>query len=304
MDTILKTPWPEFSYQDFQSTGYLLHMGLQAIGKIKLENTPFEPHWANVPLWLNVHGMTTGLMFYNHFAFSIDLNLLEHTVICQTTLGSRAQFKIKSMSVAEFVQELFHALQKINVDVAINFLPQEIPNPVPLDEDNQKREYVRELALRFWRILLSTQQVLLQYHARFDGETPPIGFMWGTFDLRDARYNGKAVPTTGVNAGYIRRNAMNEGQVEAGFWPGNAAYAQAAFYSFVYPEPEGIQNIDIEPATAYWNSELQQFILNYNDLQKSKNPDADLLKFYETTYAKGTKLTRDWEKEILSGEPV
>ncbi|EDR35858.1 DUF5996 family protein [Coxiella burnetii] len=35
-----------------------------------------------------------------------------------------------------------------------------------------------------------------RYHARFDGETPPIGLMWGTFDLRDARYNGVAVPTT------------------------------------------------------------------------------------------------------------
>jgi hypothetical protein len=44
-------PWPDLPYQDFKSTQHLLHMGVQAIGKLKL-TTPFEPHWANVALWL------------------------------------------------------------------------------------------------------------------------------------------------------------------------------------------------------------------------------------------------------------
>lgn len=302
-DNLLSTPWPEFSYPDFKSTGHLLHMGMQAIGKLKLY-TPFEPHWANVPLWLTSRGLTTGIIPYEKGAFSIDLDLISHKVICHSSLGLQAEFDLTSMSVADFIQHLFHALQKIHVDVSVNFMPQEIPNPIPLDEDSEKRTYDRKLATAFWRILLSTHQVLLRYHARFDGETPPIGFMWGTFDLRDARYNGKTIPTTGINSGYIRRNAMNEGQVEAGWWPGNSEYPQAAFYSFTYPEPQGIHNAKIKPEAALWNPKLQQFILNYADLQSSKTPDADLLSFYETAYQAGTKLAEGWEGiRITKGEP-
>jgi hypothetical protein len=52
-------PWPPLSYPDFAATQHLLHMGLQAVGKLKLRE-PFEPQWAEVPLWLSSQGLTTG----------------------------------------------------------------------------------------------------------------------------------------------------------------------------------------------------------------------------------------------------
>jgi len=48
-------PWPPLSYPDFAATQHLLHMGLQAVGKLKLRE-PFEPQWAEVPLWLSSQG--------------------------------------------------------------------------------------------------------------------------------------------------------------------------------------------------------------------------------------------------------
>ena len=52
-------PWPELPYEEFAPTAYLMHMITQVVGKLKLA-TPFEPQWANVPLWVTSRGLTPG----------------------------------------------------------------------------------------------------------------------------------------------------------------------------------------------------------------------------------------------------
>jgi hypothetical protein len=49
---IVYDAWPPLSYPDFAATQYFLHMGLQVLGKLKLKE-PFQPQWAEVPLWLS-----------------------------------------------------------------------------------------------------------------------------------------------------------------------------------------------------------------------------------------------------------
>jgi hypothetical protein len=300
-----KSPlWPALSYHEFTSTGHLLHMGLQAIGKLKLL-TPFEPQWANVPLWLTARGLTTGPIPYKTKIFSIHVDLIKHCVLLTNNAGEISQFKIISMSVAEFVKNLFTELKHIGIDAKINMMPQEIPNPIRFDKDTKKQDYNPDLANAWWRILMNSFRVIQIYHARFTGKSPPIGFMWGTFDLRDARYQvGVPVPTTGENAEYIRRNAMNEAQVEAGWWSGNPAYPRPAYYSFTYPQPKEIEKSRISPEKAHWDDTLKLFILDYDDIRREKKPDELLLSFFESTYKAGTKLAGWSEKLISSGKPV
>ena len=153
---------------------------------------------------------------------------------------------------------------------------------------------------------MSTNLVLMQYHARFFGKTQPIGLMWGTFDIRDVRYkdNEIAVPTSGPNAGYLRRNVMDAALIECGFWPGNAMYTKPAFYSFTFPQPEGIEQAKIQPAAARWDKNMYEFILDYDDLRKSKTPNEDLLAFFESTYAAGAKLA-GWDAKLIgTGKPI
>lgn len=295
--------WPELEYEKFKSTSHLLHMGTQIIGKFKLF-TPFEPHWANIPLWLTSWGLTTGLIPYRNNSFSIDLDIFDHKVIVSTISGNRECFNIESMSVADFASKLFLILKKFKIDLVINLIPQETTDPIPFDKDTEINIYNRALAEDWWKILIKTQQVMQQYHAFFDGESPPIGFMWGTFDLRDARYNGVSVPTTGANAGYIRRNAMNEAQVEVGFWPGNALYPKPAFYSFTYPQPKGIEDSKIKPGKAFWHSSLFEFVLDYDEVRSSSTPEKDLLDFFQSTYEVGTKLANWDEKLNTQGKPI
>jgi hypothetical protein len=303
MTSINYEPWPELPYEKFASTGHLLHMATQAIGKLKLL-TPFEPQWANVPLWVTSRGLTTGPIPYQPSVFSIDMDLIDHQVICTTGWGSVGEFKLDSMSVANFVKKLLAMLRDCNIEITINPKPQETPNPILFDQDTEQRLYNNELANAWWRILVSTNCVMERHRSRFRGKTPQIGLMWGTFDLRNARYNGTPVPTTGVNSGYLRRNAMDEAQVEAGWWSGNPTYKKAAYFSFTYPQPKGIEEAKIKPAAARWEKAMGSFILDYDDVRKSKNPKDDLLAFFESTYQVGAELA-GWDPKLIgSGEPI
>jgi hypothetical protein len=297
-------PWPALSYEEFKSTAYLLHGGIQAIGKLKLL-TPFEPHWANVALWLTSRGLTTGQIAYETGSFCIDIDLITHQIICTTSWDTSGKFDLAPMSVAKLTATLFKVLKDISIDITVNPMPQEIPDPIPFNQDTKERPYEAPLANAWWRIMVSTYHVLKRYHARFTGRTPPIGLMWGTLDLRDARYRGTLVPTTGINAGYIRRNAMNNAQVEAGWWIGSPNYPRPAYFSFTYPQPEGIEQAKLQPKAAHWNTTLGEFILDYDDLRQSKHPEQDLLAFFESTYQAGAEERAGWPPELIgTGKPI
>ena len=268
--------WPELPYAEFKSTSHLLHMAVQAIGKLKLA-TPFEPEWANVVFNVTSRGLTTGLIPYGLGAFSIDLDLISHHIFCTTSWGRTSGFVLHSMSVAELTKTLFDTLQNIGIDVTVNPKPQEIPDPINFTKDTVQRNYDAPLANSWWRILVSSYLVIQRYHARFTGKTQPIGLMWGTFDLRDVRFAVRQFkfPSPAQCSGYLRRNAMDAAQIEVGWWSGNEAYPRPAYYSFTYPQPEGIELelANITPAAAHWDKTLGEFVLDYDAVRTSTNPE-------------------------------
>jgi len=294
-------PWPALSYPEFAATQYLLHMSLQIVGKLKLTE-PFQPQWAEVPLWLSGRGLTTGPIPYAGGVYEVTVDFISHQVRCVTSWDFAGHFDLMPMSVADFLRFFFDLLRRAGVNVSINLKPQEVPNPIPFDHDEQLRPYESALVNRWWRILLSTQRVMEVFHGRFKGKTQPIGLMWGTLDIRGVRYNGK--PTSpGENADYIRRNAMNEELFEVGWWSGSDAYPKPAFYSFTYPQPKGIEKTTISPVRARWESSMGEFLFDYDDLRSSKSPDQDLLSFFESTYKAGAKYA-GWEPTLVgSGKP-
>jgi Family of unknown function (DUF5996) len=295
--------WPDLPYEAFSDTRYLLHMLAQMIGKLKLE-TPFESHFSNVVLWPTSSGISSGLIPYHEESFSIDINLRHHEVQLITSWNFFEKFALRSCSVANLYRSLFAMLSAANIDLSINPIPQELTSqPIPFDQDNAKREYNKELAVAWWRILLSSYLIMMRYHAKFHGESPPMGLMWGTFDLRDARYNGVVVKPTG-DSDYIRRNSMDEQQVEIGWWPGNELYPRPAYYSFTFPEPKGLEEAKIKPDRAHFDNKLREFIIDYDDIRHSDDPGKDLLEFFDSAYEAG--ITRaGWKNNLLiSGKPV
>lgn len=288
--------WPEFSYSDFESTGYLLHRIFQAVGKLKL-TTPFEPHWANVALWVTGRGLTSGPIPFKDMTFTVDIDLMAQQIQCSNSLGQFDGFSLHSISVAEQIALLFKTLDGIGIDLTINQRPQEIPHPIAFDKDTALRIYHPELALTWWQILKSTHQVLKRYHAKFKGITPPVGLMWGTMDLRDARYKGSSVPVK-PGSNIIDRNAWDDVQLESGWWAGSEAYPRPAFFSLAFPLPAGLEQVKIKPAVAAWNDTLKEFLLDYDELRVLKNPDQELLAFFESSYQAAADLM-GWDAKLI-----
>ncbi|HVV68236.1 MAG TPA: DUF5996 family protein [Gammaproteobacteria bacterium] len=295
-------PWPALPYEAFAPTAYLLHMTVQVIGKLKL-TAPFEPHWDHVPLWVTTNGLSSGLIPYGDGNFTIEMDLNTHELLIQTSWGQKGGLALTSRSVAEFTHLLFNTLHSLDIKITINTHPQEVPNPIPFEEDKQIRPYDASLAHTWWQILVSSQRVMECYHAGFLGRTPAIGLMWGTFDLRDVRYNGRKIPID-QKMDFITRNAMDAEMIEVGWWPGNETWPQAAYFSFTYPQPKGLEDIKIQPASASWNKELSEFILNYEAIRTAKNPEADLLAFFNSAYQAGANKG-GWDPGLIgSGKPV
>jgi hypothetical protein len=300
----MKSPshlWPALSYSAFEPTRYLLHMVLQAVGKLKLAE-PFQAQWAEVPLWLSARGLTTGPIPYAGGVYEVRADFLSHEMQWLTSSGALGQLPLGPTSVATFVDSFLDRLRRAGIDASITLMPQEVPNPIPFNEDKEQRPYDRDLANVWWRILLSVQRVMQVFQGRFTNKTQPIGLMWGTLDIRAAFYNGKPA-SAGANTDYIRRNAMNAELIEMGWWSGNASYSRPAFYSFTYPQPQGIENAKVGPTVARWDAGMGEFLLDYDDLRQSSNPDRDLLTFLESTYNAGATAGR-WDSKLLgSGRP-
>lgn len=296
-------PWPSFSAEEFMPSSHLFHMCVQAIGKLMLTQ-PFEPHWANLAMPLTSRGITSGIIPYNSGTFSVEIDCIDHLIVFTSSWGKTSTLKLIAMSVAHLTRQIFQHLENIGINIKINQKPQEVSDPIPFDQDTALRIYDEKVINAWWRIMLSTYHVLLKFHAKFYGITPRIGLIWGTLDLRDARYKGVHLPTANTPLDFISRNAMDDAQFEVGFSASNEKYPIPSFFAFAYPKPDGWEQAIIKPAATKWVSVINEFILDYDDLRKSKDPDGDLLMFFESNYQAFAKLA-EWDPEwIVSGKPI
>jgi hypothetical protein len=83
-----------------------------------------------------------------------------------------------------------------------------------------------------------------------------------------------------------------------GFWPGGGPVQEPIYYSYAYPEPEGFKGYPVRPTGAFYSSELGEFILPYDAVRRSKNPDQELLAFLQSTYEAAAETGR-WDRANL-----
>jgi uncharacterized protein DUF5996 len=282
--------WPELPYTAWRDTRDTLHMKLQVVGKIRLAIAPFEPQWANVPLYVTARGLTTSPMRHDTGeVFDVDVDLHDHRVRVRTGAGRLEEVALRARPVAEFYEELMQALERADVPVEITTTPSEVPEPIPFPEDTTHTAYDPQWAHRFWRALASIDAVMKEHRAPFRGKTTPVHFFWGTFDLAIARYSGRAAQPYGDNE--IFRRSTDAELICAGWWPGDGRVAAPTFFAFAYPKPDGIEN---EPG---WDTAMSEFLLPYEDVRTSSDPRRALLDFLERTYEAGARLAR-WDEEL------
>lgn len=290
--------WPELPYDAWKDTLDTLHMNLQIVGKVRLALTPFEPQWANVPLYLTARGLTTSPMESAGIVFQIDVDLIDHRVVISTVGGVTRHVALTARPVADFYADFMSNLNALGIHPKFRPVPDEVSDPIPFAEDTVHSAYEPEWANRFWRVLSQADLVLKEHRSRFRGRTSPVHFFWGTFDLANTRYSGRAV-TLPPGVGRIERLGGDAEVACAGFWPGNPRYPRPAFYAYAYPKPDGIEKQAIEPEAAAWSPDLGEFALPYDDVRTSASPREAILHFFESTYAAGARLG-DWDPSLVA----
>jgi len=288
--------WPVLRFSEWQDTCATLHMWTQVVGKIRMEQTPLLNHWWNVALYVSASGLTTTAMPYQDRVFEIEFDFIEHQLHISCSDGASKSLALRPQSVADFYAEVMATLKELGIEVKIWTMPVEIPNPIRFEEDTVHASYDPEYANRFWRALVKMDEVFKQFRASFVGKSSPVHFFWGSFDLAVTRFSGRPAPER-PGADLITREAYSHEVISHGFWPGNKDM-EAAFYAYAAPEPEGFSQAKVQPASAFYSSEMKEFFLPYEDVRKADSAPDTLTQFMQSTYEAGANLGK-WDRASL-----
>ena len=293
----MKELWPRLPYEEWKDTYATLHMWTQIVGKIRLVKTPLTNHWWNAVLYVTSRGLTTSPIPLDQGTFEIDFDLIDHKLIIRTSDGITKHMLLAPRSVADFYAELWRVLKSIGIDVTIHAIPDEVADRIPFAEDQVHASYNPEHANRAFRILVEVDKIFKEFRAGFIGKCSPVHFFWGSFDLAVTRFSGRRAPER-PGADAMTREAYSHEVISAGFWPGNAMMPVPSFYSYTAPAPPGLESEKVQPSTAYYNKEMGEFFLPYEDVRQAESPKTTLMDFLQTTYEAGAKLA-GWDRSAL-----
>jgi len=289
--------WPQLEWAQWRDTANTLHMWTQIVGKTRLALTPLQEHWWNVPLYVSARGLTTSAMPCGEEMLDIEFDFVSHCLCFRMSNGETLTTPLRPQTVADFYAEYQRSLATLGVTVKIHPVPVEVPDPIPFAEDTKHASYDADAAHRFWRVLAHADQLFHRFGTGFLGKISPVHFFWGSFDLAVTRFSGrKAPPRPGADA--IQREAYSHEVISAGFWPGNGGFGAAAFYCYAAPVPEGLDTDKVQPAAAYYDKTLGEFLLKYDDLLREPSPDDALMTFLQTSYAAAANRAH-WDRDAL-----
>jgi len=293
--------WPELDYPQWRDTALTLQLWTQIVGKIRLALTPWLNHGWHVPLYITARGLGSSGIPAGDALIDIEFDFVDHRLLCRSSRGDARTVPLRPMSVAAFYGEVMAAMRALDVAVTIHKRPNEVPDPIPFDEDHRHASYDAEAAWRFWQVLIRIDRVFRLFRSGFLGKASPIHFFWGSFDLAVTRFSGRTAPRhPGGVPGLpdpVTCEAYSHECSSAGFWPGNDAYPHAAFYAYAYPEPAGFRDQPV-PAGATFDGTLGEFILPYDTVRAAPDPDAALLDFLTATYQAAADCG-GWDRKAL-----
>jgi hypothetical protein len=289
--------WPDLEWEQWKDTADTLHMLMQIVGKTRMELTPVQNHWWNVPFYLTARGLWTSPIPLPDGAFlDIEFDFLSHEVVSRSSLGQTRRIELRPRSVAEFYDEFSRIAAELGASVKIDRMPVEVPNPIRCDLDTSHCSYDAGAVSRFWRILAIADTLFKRFSTNFYGKISPVHFFWGSFDLAVTRFSGRRAPAR-PNPDPIQSEAYSHEVISAGFWPGNGGYGQAAFYAYAAPVPEGLEKVTLSGNGAF-NPTMGEFILNYADVQRTADPGREVFRFLQDTYSAAADLAK-WDRASL-----
>jgi len=271
-------------------------MWTQIVGKACLALTPLTNHYWNIAFHVTPVGLATPVMYHGDRTLQITFDFHRHVLRIDVSDGVCRTLPLEPQTVADFYARFMATLRDLGMPVRIWTMPVEIPDPIRFTEDVVHHTYDPKQAHAFWSALALMKPIFENFRCRFLGKCSPVHFFWGSFDLAVTRFSGQRAPDR--EGPLFMRESYSHEVISHGFWPGSGPVQEAAFYAYAVPAPEGIAQARVEPAAAVWNTEMGEFILPYEAVRRSDDPEAALVAFLNTTYDASARLA-GWDRESL-----
>lgn len=295
--------WPELAVDSWQPTQRTLHMWLQVVGKVALTSSFLINHWWNASYSVSARGLRTGLLLGPDDRFEAEFDFIADELQLRTSSGGVAKVTLEPKSVATFYTETIDALHSLGLQTSIDARPNEVSPAIPFAENTEDTSYDADAVRTWWRQLESAERVMSYWRAGFGGMASPVMVFWGSMDLTATRFNGEpAPPHHGGNPpncpGWVMQEAESQVNAAAGFWPGGST--EGSFYAYISPAPKGYDTGKVSVGS--FDPVLGEWILPYEQVRTSANPQETLLTFLNETYALAADLG-GWDRSRLDINP-
>lgn len=293
--------WPALDYQEWKPTYETLHRWIQIVGKLRMCKSPWVNHSWSTTLLVTSRGLTTTAIPLGERNLTVDIDLIAHKLTFEDSLGRSFEMLLRSESVADFYKRFLEALRNFDVTPDFYPAPNEVTDATPFSEDTVHCTYEPIHAYRAFQVLVRVSNIFQEFRADYIGKSSPVHLFWGSFDLAVTRFSGRIAPQHPGGFPHlpdrVTREAYSHELMSCGFWPGNDMYPQAAFYAYAYPEPEGFAKIRV-PAEAYYHKDLHEFILDYDAVRVSDEPESLVKEFLQSCYLGAADLGL-WDRDTL-----
>ncbi len=129
--------------------------------------------------------------------------------------------------------------------------------------------------------MCSAQAVFDRWRAHFFGRAG-VQLWWGALDLSLLLFTGKHVePPT--DRGYLFKYDLDAEMMSAGLYLGDESNAPF-FYAYIYPEPAQCGSIAIAAEGVEWSDAFHEWILPYDTVRRSSDPEKLVRKFLDSVY--------------------
>ncbi|MFC7219552.1 DUF5996 family protein [Streptomyces polyrhachis] len=288
--------WPALVYDTLAPMIQYVNRLVQIGSKYTLDE-PFEPGWGAIVLEVTPRGLRTPVYRLDGHTFTVHYRLLDNDVVIESDNGSRT-LPLRTGTVAVFYADFVAAVEELGIDPPKSSLICEIPGSVPRFEDDKlQRSWDPEAARTMWEGYDLVAGALEQWQAPFLGHRPPVGVMWGGFDLSATRH--RPVPTTPVagRPAFLQNGELYE-YVSVGFSLGDAAHKGAYLYAYIWPQPDGLEGREWGVAGANWIEKEGLVVLPWNALRATDDPHAAVVDFGNAVY-EAAVATAGWPANLI-----
>ena len=295
----MPSPWPSLGYGAWSATCDTLHAHTQVLGKLAVELAPPEPQLQHAALRLSARGWETYALPAPDGSGAIvaALDLHASQVVVEHSAGHQTRITLTpNRPVAEVTREVLEAVGRPGGAVEIDPTPQEVPWPVPLDADHEHATYDADQVATYFEAATRAALVLGGSGLRSAVDPPPSTHGGGPSTSRSTSSRGGRPihrPTTSSCA--TEPMPAGRDRVVAG----RSEVRTRGILRLRIPHAGWLCGRDPQPGCGYWDGQLGEYVLDWEDIRESPDPHALALEFTRSAFRHACEVC-EWDPELAA----